>query len=96
MKCEECPISLACWSGNLCRPQLCPLCGNFFTQDMPLEKCEKTAAALGFNGLHCEKRVVTPRLRGARSEKHLVFIEDPAGFMPYIRLGLCTFCRNNN
>jgi len=69
MKCEQCPISLVCWSGkltgyaqNMPETFLCPYCGNFRTAAFEEDETRDEYRA-GLRGFQCEQRQMTDSLK---------------------------------
>lgn len=69
MRCEECPISLVCFAGQLThleRPMpetyLCPYCGNFRTPAFEEDETRDEYKA-GLLGFQCEQRRMDERLK---------------------------------
>ena len=69
MKCEECPISLVCFAGQLTRADkpmpetyLCPYCGNFRTPAFEEDETSDAVRA-GLTGFQCQERRMDDALK---------------------------------
>lgn len=105
MLCEQCPLSLVCWSGKLSTEPddtyLCPYCGQFNAKGFPTDGIHPDAVKVGLTGFMCEKRACTDELKEAwRTRRQLemkdyaLMVDDPAGFAKKIALKPCPFCRS--
>jgi hypothetical protein len=77
MTCEECPISLVCFAGQLTRADkpmpetyLCPYCGNFRT---PAFEEDETSDAVrtGLTGFQCQERRMDEVMKKAWKHRSL-------------------------
>jgi len=69
MKCEECPISLVCFAGQLTRVDkpmpdtfLCPYCGNFRTPAFEEDETSDAVRA-GLTGFQCQERCMDDTMK---------------------------------